>query len=357
MNKNYKQKFKDDVDSILNSNLNFDQIKDKIIIDDNNITNSKRKGDFLNKYHTNTRNRLALFNWKVLSIATSILLIFTVSLIYFTTQNKPDYKISPFNDKLQGAVFGKQILDDNRNNINLSFFINLQHNEEPAYFYEVEAKGSDNYYTCAYFPKKYYDKIKQNTGIYTYINDFSIIDGKLIAAYQDYFDKNKLGENDVVKWYQIPKEKTIPHQIKDYSLGLVLGSQDITFIENKSSKEKINKTMKIFYRNFYNIEKNEFDNNYNNHHFMIDLIDKNILISTENINNISTKNIREIIFKNSYRIINNELEVPLLNKYNKDGIGEYINQLNEIKNKEYTRNGVSYYTYDYNKFCDIYIKK
>ena len=50
MNKNYKQKFKDDVDSILNSNLNFDQIKDKIIIDDNNITNSKRKGDFLNKH-------------------------------------------------------------------------------------------------------------------------------------------------------------------------------------------------------------------------------------------------------------------------------------------------------------------
>ena len=136
MNKNYKQKFKDDVDSILNSNLNFDQIKDKIIIDDNNITNSKRKGDFLNKYHTNTRNRLALFNWKVLSIATSILLIFTVSLIYFTTQNKPNYKISPFNDKLQGAVFGKQTLNNNRTDINLSFFINLQHDKEPAYFYQ-----------------------------------------------------------------------------------------------------------------------------------------------------------------------------------------------------------------------------
>lgn len=360
MSRKYKQKFKDDVTTSLNCNLNFDTIKDKIIIDDNTIKNLKGKGEFPTRYHTQSKNRLALFNWKVLSVATSILLIFTVSLIYFTKQNKPDYKISPFSKRLEGAVFGKQISNSGKNSMNLSLYIDSQHEYiEPNYFYEVNAKGKDNYYTCAYFPTKYNDYLsfEKYFEIYSYMEDASLIDGKLIAAYQEYFEKNNISNEYAVKWYQVPINKDIPHQINDYSLGLVLGSQDITFIENKTTKEKLNLTKKIFYRNFYDIDKNIFNNDKNEQYFLNDLTNLNILISKELITDSYSNNIREIIFENSYKIINNDLEIPTLNKTNKDGIGEYKIKFNEIKTNEYFKNNILYYTYNYDKFCEIYLKK
>lgn len=362
MSRKYKQKFKDDVTTSLNCNLNFDTIKDKIIIDDNTIKNLKGKGEFPTRYHTQSKNRLALFNWKVLSVATSILLIFTVSLIYFTKQNKPDYKISPFSKRLEGAVFGKQYLFDiDDNNGDLSMYINSQSSEkEPNYFYEVNAKGKDNYYTCAYFPKNYHseiaDKIKDYSQIYYFMENLSIIDGKLIASYQEYFEKNNISNKYAVKWYQVPLNKDIPHQINDYSLGLVLGSQDITFIENKTTKEKLNLTKKIFYRNFYDIDKNIFNNEKNRQYFLNEITDSNLLISKELISDSYSNNIKEIIFENSYKIVNTDLEVPTLNKSNQDGIGEYKIELNEIKTNEYFKNNILYYTYNYDKFCEIYLK-
>lgn len=353
MGDNYKKKFKKDVDSILQYNLNFDQIKDKIIIDDSN-KKYREKGRFLNKHHTH--NRGFKFNWKVLSVATSILLIFSVSLIYFTTQNKNDYKLSPFNTKLQGAVFGKQSLNFD-SPLNLSELIDNQHsNVNPTYFYEVDAKGSDNFYTCAYFPTKYYENIKieakKYSDLYLYNIDLDLIDGKLIAAYQDYFLKNKLDYKESVKWYQISSKDKIPHQIKDYSLGLVLGSQDVHFLTNKTTNEELDITKKIFYRNFYNIQDGIFDNQHNIQGFLIDMEDKNLLLTETLIDN-DTLSFKEIIFERQYQIINNSIEINLYLNGN-DEIGHYKTELESIKIEEYYKDNILYATYNYIQFCNMY---
>lgn len=353
MGDNYKKKFKKDVDSILQYNLNFDQIKDKIIIDDSN-KKYREKGRFLNKHHTH--NRGFKFNWKVLSVATSILLIFSVSLIYFTTQNKNNYKLSPFNTKLQGAVFGKQSLNFD-SPLNLSELIDNQHsNVNPTYFYEVDAKGSDNFYTCAYFPTKYINILSNMISYYVnsfmYFDHIDMIDGKLIAAYQDYFLKNKLDQKESVKWYQISSKDKIPHQIKDYSLGLVLGSQDVHFLTNKTTNEKLDITKKIFYRNFYNIKDGIFDNQHNIQGFLIDMKDKNMLLSEILINN-DTFSFREIIFERQYKIIENNIELVLYSN-NRERLGHYKTELESIKIEEYYKDNTLYATYNYIQFCNMY---
>lgn len=356
MGKDYKKQFKEDVNQFLQSNLNFDQIRDKIIMSDEQKEKNIKGKEFYNtNTHTHNKNRWFLSRWKVLSAAAaSTFLIFALTFAYFSTLKKPDYKLSPFNTQLQGVVYGKQSLNTPKLQ-NLSELIDAQYNSSnPTHFYEIDVIKKDNFYTCAYFPTKYYDDIFDvaisYSESYIYSNESNIIDGKLIAAYQDYYTLNQLTDKDNVKWYQVSKGKEIPLHIKDYTLGLVLGSQDILFKTNKTTNEPVNITKKVFFRDFFDINTLTFDNTMNRQAFLKDINNAN-LISTNNIINNSYE---EIIFFSNYGISDEKIIIQN-NGSSLDLIGKYEERLQTIKLEEITENGTTYGIYDYEKFCDMFL--
>lgn len=354
MGKDYKKQFKEDVNLFLQSNLNFDQIRDKIIMSDEQKEKNIKGKEFYNtNTHTHNKNRGFLSRWKVLSAAAaSTFLIFALTFTYFSTLKKPDYKLSQFNTQLQGVVYGKQSLNTPKLQ-NLSELIDAQYNSSnPTHFYEIDVIKKDNFYTCAYFPTKYYDDIligiNKYIVSYSYTQNIDLIDGKLIAAYQDYYTLNQLTDKDNVKWYQVSKGKEIPLHIKDYTLGLVLGSQDILFKTNKTTNEPVNITKKVFYRDFFDKNNLTFNNINNDQSFLVDMNDINLIIT----NNIIIKNsYEEIIFYDSYNINDNKIKIT----GNNDNLGYHNDQLQSIKLEEITENGTTYGIYDYEKFCDMFL--
>ena len=323
--------------------------------DEQKEKNIKGKEFYNTNTHTHNKNRGFLSRWKVLSAAAaSTFLIFALTFTYFSTLKKPDYKLSQFNTQLQGVVYGKQSLNTPKLQ-DLSELIDAQYNSSnPTHFYEIDVIKKDNFYTCAYFPTKYYDDIFDvaisYSESYIYSNESNIIDGKLIAAYQDYYTLNQLTSKDNVKWYQVSKGKEIPLHIKDYTLGLVLGSQDILFKTNKTTNEPVNITKKIFYRDFFDINTLTFDNTMNPQAFLNDINDAN-LISTNNIINNSYE---EIIIQKSYNLINNTIKIIEYDN-NFNHIGHHKDQLQSIKLEAIKENGTTYGIYDYEKFCDIFL--
>lgn len=358
MGKDYKKQFKEDVNLFLQSNLNFDQIRDKIIMSDEQKEKNIKGKEFYNtNTHTHNKNRGFLSRWKVLSAAAaSTFLIFALTFTYFSTLKKPDYKLSQFNTQLQGVVYGKQSLN-NFKPVTLSELIDAQYNSSnPTHFYEIDVIKKDNFYTCAYFPTKYYDNIFDvaisYSKSYIYSNESNIIDGKLIAAYQDYYTLNQLTDKDNVKWYQVSKGKEIPLHIKDYTLGLVLGSQDILFKTNKTINKPVNITKKIFYRDFFDINTLTFDNTANPQAFLNDINDAN-LIATNNL--IISNSYEEIIVKNCCKIVDAKLSIMEIDSNVQDCIGKYNDQLQTIKLEEIKENDIAYGIYDYEKFCDMFL--
>ena len=325
--------------------------------DEQKEKNIKGKEFYNTNTHTHNKNRGFLSRWKVLSAAAaSTFLIFALTFTYFSTLKKPDYKLSQFNTQLQGVVYGKQSLNTPKLQ-DLSELIDAQYNSSnPTHFYEIDVIKKDNFYTCAYFPTKYYDDIFDvaisYSESYIYSNESNIIDGKLIAAYQDYYTLNQLTDKDNVKWYQVSKGKEIPLHIKDYTLGLVLGSQDILFKTNKTTNEPVNITKKVFFRDFFDINTLAFDNTMNRQAFLKDINNAN-LIATNNL--IISDSYEEIIFINYYKITNNKIKFLDTNMNNEDRLGHCKEQLQTIKLEEITENGTTYGIYDYEKFCDIFL--
>lgn len=345
-NKKLKELLSKDIEPLLNNNLDYNQIKDKITINENISYN--------NIYHTQHKNYKVIKNrYKFAGALLTFLIITCISLLMIKDNNKDThYNISPYNNELQGVVFGGQIKNDNINLNTISNLIDQQKdNKNPLYFYEVDAKNVDNYYTCAYLPTEYYqesfDKATKKIENNNYTSNKNVIDGKLIYGYSN------LNYEKDIKWYQFEKDiNQVPLTIKDYSLGLILESRDVYFYNNKTLNKQLEFTKKLFIRNFYNIETKVFENKNNNNYFIINLSNRNLILS---YNLIENNKIEDLYFLINYQILNNNLIIKTLNNNDSNILGRHQEQLGSLLLSSEKKEDGTYGYYDYQKFCETFL--
>jgi len=346
-NKKLKELFAKDIEPLLKNNLDYSQIKDKITINENIIT-------YDNIYHTQHKNRKIIKNrYKFAGALLSLLIITCISLLMINDNNKDkQYNISPYSDQLQGVIFGGQI---RRNNLKLNTISDLidqqKDNKNPLYFYEVDAKKVDNYYTCAYLPTEYYEEALENAILNydhsSYNKMDHIIDGKLIYGYSN------LNIDKDIKWYQFEKDiSKVPLTIDDYSLGLILESRDIYFYANKTLNKQLKFNKKIFIRNFYNIETKEFDNLKNSNFFMTKINNQNLVLS---YNLIENNKIEDLNFFKNYEINNNEIIIKTSNNNDFNILGHYENQFTDLLISAKEEEDGTYGYYNYQEFCNKFL--
>ncbi len=344
MKKYQKEKIKKNLENQINFTPNFSSISDKINYE--NLFIAKKR-----KQKKQIKTALCF---------SSILIILLASLYFINIHNKISLTYTDILNS-ESFVFYQETNADNI--YTFENLIDLQYNKKNQInFYKATAEPIDNFYTCAYIPTENYQKYLNIHMSYenNYFSNFDFIN----------LYKKEVKENTnlpKIQWLEYYNIESIPPSYDNYSLILILKSQNINIVRNESTQNKLNIKKRLYINTYYQIINNKIE--------FIDIDNTNIITKLEGTY-IWALTKKEVENKNkafSFSNINANSNLFKLEKINtincvilpltgRDYIndnqyyGKYYNDIMEAQLNFNENNSKNYGYFDYNKISKILYK-